>query len=169
MFYDSTAWGSYLTEGAAQSVAVGMSNTTGQDLTALDDLGWGQYLISGVSMPGKLHFGSACRVCTCLTQLPCADELSGTWKVSGISASSGAFNYTMVLKQNKDGTVTGKVKTEAMTIEGKYDGSSFTFFQRMDNGKVNTCNAEKTNPKLLQGTYTSSTGGSGNFSCMKKK
>ena len=158
-----------MTEGAAASVAVGISNTTGQDLTPLDDLGWGQYLISGVSVPGKSLLGPSCRAYACLTLLPCADELSGTWKVRGISASSGAFNYTMVLKQNKDGTVTGKVKTEAMTIEGKYNGSSFTFFQRMDNGKVNTCNADKSNPKLLQGTYTSSTGGSGNFSCMKKK
>jgi hypothetical protein len=107
------------------------------------------------------------------------------WKVSGISASSGAFNYNMTLTQADDGTVTGVVKSMGMKITGKYNGQSFTFSQvnKIDapnknkrcallqdmGGKVNTCSAERTDAKVMQGTYTSSSGGSGNFSCMKKK
>jgi hypothetical protein len=89
------------------------------------------------------------------------------WRVAGISASSGAFNYNMTLTQN-EGTVSGVAKSEDMKIEGTYDGATFTFTQDMD-GKINTCSAERTSEKMLQGTYTSSSGGTGQFSCSKKK
>jgi hypothetical protein len=57
------------------------------------------------------------------------DDLSGMWKVAGISASSGAFNYNMTLTQNEDGSVSGVVKSMGMKIEGKYNGTTFTFTQ----------------------------------------
>jgi hypothetical protein len=60
-----------------------------------------------------------------------SDNLSGNWRVSGISASSGAFNYNMKLTQADGGAVTGGVKSEDMKIEGTYDAieGTFTFTQ----------------------------------------
>jgi alanine dehydrogenase len=104
------------------------------------------------------------------TPAPC---LTGTWAVSGQSASSGFFQYVMSLVEGDQGEVRGEVKKQDMTIDGRIDHGTgvFSFTQMMDE-KVNTCtatlSAEK-NKVVLTGQYTSSTGGTGSFKGIKKK
>ena len=101
-------------------------------------------------------------------------SLSGSWAVTGKSASSGAFRYTMTLEES-DGRVTGEVKTQDMCILGAVDHAtgklSFTQTISGKGGKVNTCTATLSGKRsvVMAGEYKSSGGSNGTFTSKKRK
>ena len=110
---------------------------------------------------------------TLLTGVLTPPSLSGSWAVTGKSAS-GAYRYTMTLKES-DGAVTGEVKTSGMSISGTMDHATGKFsFKQTTAGKVNspvyTCTATLSGKRslVLTGEFKSNVphfGSAGTFTC----